>query len=194
MPQQTHEDLKSADPPRRIGEGLTMITVMGTNTQSRMDGSRYKSCLPRQLSSTHWRLATHAALTPIFPAFSGVQRPNTSPRHDLTGARRRASEAAIADDNTVISEINRPLFARCVPFIHLHHLEADSMRSLTPTGLYIADYTSLGSSSKVTGVAIDPETAVGYVALERIEEGEVEVDVLLMDQRNPSDFPEVSLP
>jgi len=41
-------------------------------------------------------------------------------------------------------------------------------------------------------VAIEPETGVGYVALERIEDGGVEVDVLLMDQRNPSDFPEVS--
>jgi len=66
------------------------------------------------------------------------------------------------------------------------------MRSLTPTGLNIADYSSLGSSSKVAGVAIEPETGVGYVALERIEDGGVEVDVLLMDQRNPSDFPEVS--
>lgn len=66
------------------------------------------------------------------------------------------------------------------------------MRSLTPTGLYIADYSALVSSSKVAGVAVDPETGVGYVALERIEEEGVEVDVFLMDPRNPTDFPDVS--
>jgi hypothetical protein len=66
------------------------------------------------------------------------------------------------------------------------------MRSLTPTSLYIQDYSTLGSASKVSGIAINAETGCGYVAVERLQDG-VEVDILLMDPRNASDFPEVRM-
>lgn len=64
------------------------------------------------------------------------------------------------------------------------------MRNLVTTNLSIADYSSLGGSSSVAGIAVDPESGVGYVAVERSEDG-VEVEILRMDTANPTDFPEV---
>lgn len=67
------------------------------------------------------------------------------------------------------------------------------MRSLTTTSLHVADFSSIGSSSKVAGIAIDPESNKGYVAVERSIETGVEVDILLLDNDNPSEFPNVSV-
>lgn len=66
------------------------------------------------------------------------------------------------------------------------------MRSLTTTALHVADYSSIGSSSKVSGIAVDPESNKGYVSVERIGDSGVEVDILLLDTTTPTDFPTVS--
>lgn len=64
------------------------------------------------------------------------------------------------------------------------------MRSLTPTRLGVSELSSIGTSSKAAAVAIDPETGSYYVAVERMNEG-VEVDIIRIDPRAPTDFPDV---
>ena len=66
------------------------------------------------------------------------------------------------------------------------------MRSLTLTGLHIADFSSLGTSSHATTVTVDPESGICYVTIERLVEEGVEVDIVQMDPSlPPSDLPEV---
>ena len=67
------------------------------------------------------------------------------------------------------------------------------MRSLVSTKLAIGDYSSLGPSSGVVGIAVDPdlEHGMGYVAVQRTEEG-VEVDIIRFDPTAPSTIPDVS--
>jgi hypothetical protein len=64
------------------------------------------------------------------------------------------------------------------------------MRSLAPTRLGVSELSSIGASSKAAAVAIDPETGSYYVAVERMNEG-VEVDIIRIDPRAPTDFPDV---
>lgn len=62
-------------------------------------------------------------------------------------------------------------------FIHCLHPHLIIMRSLTPTGHSVYSSETTGEGSKLSKIAVDPETGAVYVTSERQNDG-VEVDIL----------------